>query len=222
MLFVMKEKAKLKEVFAKKLKKEDFPKYFDLINAKTLKVLKLAEAPHPRGMDLAGILKVVSERGGGHINKSFAPLMEEGATSTSDVPVKKVLRKKKTLAFDVGTSETEGATTGVANVSKKDVPSEGTVGATEESEAVVAKGSSKLKPKRLKNKDLISPAVGENLMEIEEVMKEEAEEEETLQVRSRRVSKAMSILEAKNVDSEETQSDEVISKEGRTKRRRQK
>ncbi|GAB2271240.1 hypothetical protein Dimus_006082 [Dionaea muscipula] len=165
-------------------------------------------------MDLAGILKVVSERGGGHINKSFTPLMEEGATGTSDVPVKMVSRKKKIPASDAGTSETEAATTVVADVSKKDVSSEGTVGATEESEAV--------KPKRLRKKDVISPAVGDNLMEIEEVMEEEAEEEEALQVKSWRISKATTVPEVKNVDSEETQSDEVISEEGRIKRRLQK
>ncbi|GAB2273387.1 hypothetical protein Dimus_008184, partial [Dionaea muscipula] len=153
---------------------------------------------------------VMSERGGGHIHKSFAPLMEEGATEaagTSEVLVKKVSRKKKTAA---------------SVVAEKEVSSEGTLGITQESEAVVDKGMTKLEPKRLRKKGVISPVVGDNLIKIEEAAEEEAEEEETLRVRSRRqLPKAMSSTMAKSMDSEETKSDEVISKEERTKKRRQ-
>ncbi|GAB2275757.1 hypothetical protein Dimus_010507 [Dionaea muscipula] len=172
-------------------------------------------------MDLAGILKVVNERGGGHINKSFQPLLDSTieAAGTSEVPVKKVSRKKKSTTSEAGTA----ATTDVADVVEKEVPSEGTMGITHESEVVVDKGMTKLKLKRLKKKDVISPTVGDNLMEIEEAVEEEAEEEETLQVRSRRqLQKTTSFLGAKSVESEETKSDEVISKEERTKKRHQK
>ncbi|GAB2295931.1 hypothetical protein Dimus_030079 [Dionaea muscipula] len=81
-------------------------------------------------MDLAGILAVVNEQGGGHINKSFQPLMDStsGAAGTSDVPVQKVSRKKKTGPSKARTS----ATTVVADVGEKEVSAEGTVGATQE------------------------------------------------------------------------------------------
>ncbi|GAB2265543.1 hypothetical protein Dimus_000590, partial [Dionaea muscipula] len=81
------------------------------------------------------------------------------------------------------------------------IPIEGTVGGTQESEVVVSKG--KTKPKsQPKKKDIISPAVGENEVEVE------------------------------TGDSEETQSDEDtqterpaavpdVSKEGQRKKRRQ-
>ncbi|GAB2276022.1 hypothetical protein Dimus_010764 [Dionaea muscipula] len=171
-------------------------------------------------MDLAGILKVMNERGGGHINKSFEPLLDSTteAVGTFEVPVKKVSRKKKTAASEAGTA----ATTGVADVVEKEVPSEGTVGITQQSEVVVDKGMTKPKPKRLKKKGVISPAVRENLMEIEEALEEEAAEEEMLRVRSRRRQQTTSSPEAKGMDSEETKSDEVISKEERIKKRHQK
>ncbi|GAB2290284.1 hypothetical protein Dimus_024563 [Dionaea muscipula] len=198
-------------------KKEPKPKVFKIISEVRSSVsIELFEG----GMDLAGILKVVNERGGGHINKSFQPLLDSTieAIGTSEVPVKKVSRQKKSVASEAGTA----ATTNVANVVEKEVLSEGTVGITQESEAVVDKGMTKLKPKRLRKKDVISPAVGDNLMEIEEAVEEEVEEEETLEVRSRRqLQKATYSLRAKSVDSEETKSDEVMSKEERTKKRHQ-
>ncbi|GAB2273548.1 hypothetical protein Dimus_008338 [Dionaea muscipula] len=190
-------------------KKTPNPKVFKVISEVRSSVsIELFEG----GMDFAGILKVVNERGGRNINKSFQPLLDSTieAAGTSEVPVK-VSWKKKTPASDAGTFETEAATTDVADVSKRDVPYEGTVGITQESEVVVDKGMTKLKPKRLRKKDVINPAVGDNLMEIEEAVEEEAEEEETLQVRSRRqLQKATSSLGAKSVDSEETKSDEHI------------
>ncbi|GAB2296587.1 hypothetical protein Dimus_030698 [Dionaea muscipula] len=132
-------------------------------------------------MGLAGILNVVSEQGGGHINKSFQPLLDsetEAAAGTSEVPIKKVSRKKKSAASEAGT----GATTDVADVEEKEVSSEGTMGITQESGAIVGKGTIKPKPKRLKKKSVISPNVGDNLKKVEE---EEDDEQETLLVRGR-------------------------------------
>ncbi|GAB2288555.1 hypothetical protein Dimus_022885, partial [Dionaea muscipula] len=68
------------------------------------------------GMDLSGLLKVVSERGGAHIIKRFQPLLDsstEIAADTSEVPVKKISRKRKPAASDV------------ADVEHKEVPFEG-------------------------------------------------------------------------------------------------
>ncbi|GAB2273537.1 hypothetical protein Dimus_008327 [Dionaea muscipula] len=123
-----------------------------------------------------GILKVVNEQGGGHINKSFQPLMESpsGAAGTSDVPVQKVSKKKKIEASKAGTS----AMTDVANVGEKEVPSEGTVGATQDSEVMASKGKFKLKTQCKRKKDVISPAVGENLVEVED--KEEDQKEDVV------------------------------------------
>ncbi|GAB2276414.1 hypothetical protein Dimus_011142, partial [Dionaea muscipula] len=171
------------------------------------------------GMDLDGILKVVSEQGGGHINKSFQPLLDfgiEAAVNTSEVPVKKVSRKKKSAASEVGTT----ATTDVADVEKKEVPSEGTMGITQESGGIVGKGTIQPKPKSLRRKSVISPNVGDNLKEVEG---EEDDEQEALLVRGRRqLRRAMSSLGVESADSGETKSDDVISKEERSKKRRQK
>ncbi|GAB2298047.1 hypothetical protein Dimus_032124 [Dionaea muscipula] len=104
-------------------------------------------------------------------------------------------RKKKTAASEAGTA----ATTDVVDVVEKEVLSKGTLGITQESEAVVDKGVPKPKPKRLRKKGVISPAVGDNLMEIKEVAEEQAEEGGTLQVRCRRqLPKAMSSPRAKS------------------------
>ncbi|GAB2278488.1 hypothetical protein Dimus_013169, partial [Dionaea muscipula] len=106
------------------------------------------------GIDLSGILKVVSERGGGHIVKSFQPLLEATteAPGTSERPMQKILRKKKSTTFEVDTA----ATTDVEDVEKKEVPSEGTMGNTQESEVVGEKGMAKARPKRLRKKHVIS------------------------------------------------------------------
>ncbi|GAB2288387.1 hypothetical protein Dimus_022719, partial [Dionaea muscipula] len=155
------EKARLKEVFARDLRKEELPKYFDLINAQTLEVLK-----------------VVSERGGGHIAKGFQPLLgltTEAVAGTSEVPVKKISRKKNPAA------------SGAADVEQIEVPSKGTVSNTQESEAITKKEVSRARPKRLRKQHVISPVVGDNLLDIEEAAEEEEEEEETLVARSRRL-----------------------------------
>ncbi|GAB2266670.1 hypothetical protein Dimus_001664, partial [Dionaea muscipula] len=206
------ERTRLKEVFATNLRKEELSKYFDLINAQTLETLKLAEVPHPR-MDLSGLLKVVSECGGGHIVKSFQPLLDpstEIAAGTSEVPVKKISRKKKP------------ATSDAADVEHKAVPSEGTESNTQESEAVLKEGATKARPTRMRKPHIISPAVGDNLLDIEEVVEEEEDEEETLIARSRRVLPKTDFVRAQEADKEETESDEVIGKGESLKRRRQK
>ncbi|GAB2270448.1 hypothetical protein Dimus_005345 [Dionaea muscipula] len=107
-----------------------------------------------------------------------------GAAGTSEVPVKKISRKKKKSAASEANT---AATTDVADVEKKEVPSEGIVGNTQESEAVIKKGMSRPRPKRLRKNHVISPAVGDNLLEIKEAASEEDEDEEMLQARSRRV-----------------------------------
>ncbi|GAB2278711.1 hypothetical protein Dimus_013385, partial [Dionaea muscipula] len=73
------------------------------------------------GMDLSGLLKVVSERGGGHIAKSFQPLLgptTEVVASMSEVPVKKISREKNPAASSA------------VDVEQKEVPSEGTMSNT--------------------------------------------------------------------------------------------
>ncbi|GAB2287965.1 hypothetical protein Dimus_022315 [Dionaea muscipula] len=84
------------------------------------------------------------------------------------------------------------------------------------------KGATRPSPKRLRKKHVISPAVSDNLWEIEEVSEEEEDEEETLVARSRRVLSKITFDGARGVDEEETDSDEVIGKGERIKRRRQK
>ncbi|GAB2301579.1 hypothetical protein Dimus_035592 [Dionaea muscipula] len=69
---------------------------------------------------------------------------------------------------------------------------------------------------------VISPAVGDNLLDIEEATEEEEEEEETLIARSRRVLPKTAFVKAQEADKEETESDEVIGKGECLKRRRQK
>ncbi|GAB2273521.1 hypothetical protein Dimus_008313, partial [Dionaea muscipula] len=176
------------------------------------------------GMDFTGILTVVNEQGGVHINKSFQPLMDSTsrAAGTSDVPVQKASRKKKTGASETGTF----ATTAMADVGEKEISAEGNVGATQESEFVAAKGKSKLRPQRRRRKDVISPMVGENLVE------EEVGDGEGLEVTKRRcLRKATSTEVDAAVDSEETESDEDVRKlasdsdvnnEGQSNKRRQK
>ncbi|GAB2281530.1 hypothetical protein Dimus_016112 [Dionaea muscipula] len=164
-------------------------------------------------MDLSGLLKVVSERGGGHIVKSFQPLLDpstETAAGTSEVPVKKISRKKKPAASDA------------ADVEHRAVPSEGTESNTEESEAVLKEGATKARPTCMRKPHVISPAVGDNLLDIEEATEEEEEEEETLIARSRRVLPKTAFVKTQEADKEETESDEVIGKGERLKRRRQK
>ncbi|GAB2299209.1 hypothetical protein Dimus_033281, partial [Dionaea muscipula] len=78
----------------------------------------------------------------------------------------------------------------------------------------------KPKLKRLRKENVISPNVGDNLKEVEE---EEADEQDTLLIRGRRqLPRATSSLGAKSADSEETKSDDVISKEEQSKKRCQK
>ncbi|GAB2265897.1 hypothetical protein Dimus_000928 [Dionaea muscipula] len=164
-------------------------------------------------MDLSGLLKVVSERGGGHIIKSFQPLLDpstEAAAGTSEVPVKKISRKKKPAASDA------------AGMELKEVPSEGTKSDTQESEAVLKEGVSRARPKRMRKPYAISPAVGDNLLDIEEAAEEEVDEEETLIARSRWVLPKAAFFRVQEADKEETESDEVIGKVERLKRRRQK
>ncbi|GAB2286415.1 hypothetical protein Dimus_020824, partial [Dionaea muscipula] len=129
------------------------------------------------GMDLSGLLKVVSERGGGHIVKIFQPMLDptiEEVAGTSEVPVRKISRKNP-------------VTSGVVDVEPIEAPSKGTVSNTQESEAVMKKEASRARPNRLGKPHVISPAVGDNLLDIEEVAEEEEDEEETLIARSRRV-----------------------------------
>ncbi|GAB2302827.1 hypothetical protein Dimus_036822 [Dionaea muscipula] len=192
-------------------------------------------------MDLVKILKVVSEKGGGHVGQSFQVLLGTtfGVAETSEP--NKVIRTKKT----------KKATSEVAVVSDEEFPTDGTVGDTQESEAV----ASKSKPKRAtkpKKKDVISPIVGENEMDLEAVDGEETQsdkavEDETQIVEAdvlvvgeeeqtrkrRRLRKATSTELAVAGDNEETQSNEDVlmerlaadsgmSKEGQTRKRRQK
>ncbi|GAB2270201.1 hypothetical protein Dimus_005108 [Dionaea muscipula] len=157
--------------------------------------------------------KVVSERGGGHIVKSFQPLLDsstEVAAGTSEVPVKKISRNKNPAASSA------------ADVEHKEVSSDGTKSNTQESEAVQKDGATKVKPKRLRKPQVISPAVGDNLLDIEVVAEEEEDEEEALIARSRRVLPKSTFVEVQAADKEETESDEVIGKVECLKRRRQK
>ncbi|GAB2268166.1 hypothetical protein Dimus_003143 [Dionaea muscipula] len=78
------------------------------------------------------------------------------------------------------------------------------------------------RPKRLRAKHVISPGVGDNLLEIKEAEEGEDEEDEMLQARSRRVLPKTTFDGAQSVDNEETNSDEVIGKRERIKRKRQK
>ncbi|GAB2268585.1 hypothetical protein Dimus_003540 [Dionaea muscipula] len=150
---------------------------------------------------------------------------------SSDVEIseapKKVVRKRRTKkakpkVVDVG-EELEKA------------PTEGTVGGTQESAVVASK--TKPKPKaKAKKKDVVSPAVGENIMGEgegdDEGEKVEKVGDVELQVRPRRrLRKATFVPVAKTGDSEETESDEnvqriasesEVNKEGQTKKRRQK
>ncbi|GAB2292073.1 hypothetical protein Dimus_026321 [Dionaea muscipula] len=84
------------------------------------------------------------------------------------------------------------------------------------------KGVTSPRPKRLRKKHVIGPAVGDNLLEIEEVPEEEEDEEEMLIARSRQVLPKTTFDGAQEVDEEETESDEVIGKGEQIKRRRQK
>ncbi|GAB2276362.1 hypothetical protein Dimus_011092, partial [Dionaea muscipula] len=160
------------------------------------------------GMELSRLLKVVSERGGGHIVKSFQPLLDpstETAAGTSEVPVKKISRKKKHAASDA------------ADVEHRTVPSEGTESNTQESEAVLKEGATKVRPTRMRKPHVISPAVGDNLLDIEEAAEEEEDEEETLIARSGRVLPKTAFVRAQEADKEDTESDEVIGKARKAK-----
>ncbi|GAB2301247.1 hypothetical protein Dimus_035280, partial [Dionaea muscipula] len=77
-----------------------------------------------------------------------------------------VVRKRKT----------KKATSEVADVGEEEVPTEEAVGGTQESEFVVSK--TKPKPKAKPKKDVISPGVGENVVD-EEVGDDGGTEEET-------------------------------------------
>ncbi|GAB2266095.1 hypothetical protein Dimus_001122, partial [Dionaea muscipula] len=92
-----------------------------------------------------------------------------------------------------------------------EVSAEGTVGATQESEVVAAKGNSKPRPQRRRKKDVISPTVGENLVDEDEEMEEETQAVD-LQVRKRRRLRKSTSIPVAEVDSEETQSDENVPK----------
>ncbi|GAB2290136.1 hypothetical protein Dimus_024420 [Dionaea muscipula] len=165
------------------------------------------------GMDLSGLLKVVSEYGGGNIVKSFQTLLDpstEVVAGTSEVPVKKISRKKNPTASDG------------ADVEHKEVLSEGTKSNTQESEAVLKEGATRARPKRMRKPHIISPAVGDNLLDIEEAAEEEVNEEETLIARSTRVLPKVASVGAQEADKEEIKSDKVIGKGERIKRRRQK
>ncbi|GAB2267924.1 hypothetical protein Dimus_002900 [Dionaea muscipula] len=149
-------------------------------------------------MNLEGILKVVSENGGGHMGQSFQVLLEstsDGA-EVSDVP-KKIIRTRKT----------KKAASKVAVVGDEEVPTEGTVGGTQESQTVATKRKSKPKTKpRPQKKDVISPAVGENEVEI----KTEGDSEDT---------QSDEVAE-KVVETEETFVMPVMIEEGQPKKRR--
>ncbi|GAB2288205.1 hypothetical protein Dimus_022547, partial [Dionaea muscipula] len=128
------------------------------------------------------------------------------------VAVKKISRKKKPSA--------SSATSDVADVERIEAPSKGTVSNTQESEAVMKKGATRPRPKCLRKKHVISPAVGDNLLEIVEVSEEEEDEEETLVARRRRVLPKTTF---DGSDERETESDKVTRKGGgQIKRRRQK
>ncbi|GAB2296694.1 hypothetical protein Dimus_030802, partial [Dionaea muscipula] len=101
---------------------------------------------------------------------------------------RKISRKKKSAASRVNTAD-------VTDIERREVPSEGTVGNTQESEAVVEKGMTQPRPKRLRAKHVISPGVGNNLLEIIEVEEVEDEEDEMPQTRSRRVLPKQRLME---------------------------
>ncbi|GAB2290150.1 hypothetical protein Dimus_024433 [Dionaea muscipula] len=118
--------------------------------------------------------------------------------------------------------------TDVADVGEKESASEENVDATQESKAIAAKEKSKHRIQRKRRRDVISPGVGENLVN-EDV---EDKEEGGLEVRKRRrLKKAASEEEVAAEDSEKTQSDEDVQglasdsdvhREGRTKKKHQK
>ncbi|GAB2287899.1 hypothetical protein Dimus_022254, partial [Dionaea muscipula] len=74
-----------------------------------------------------------------------------GGVEASDIKSKKIIGRKK-------------GTTNVAFVEGEEIPIEGTVGGTQESEVVFSKGKTKRKSQP-KKKDIISPALGENEVE---------------------------------------------------------
>ncbi|GAB2288008.1 hypothetical protein Dimus_022355 [Dionaea muscipula] len=169
-------------------------------------------------MDLSGILKVVSESGEGHIVKNFQPLLDlttEAAAGTSEVQVKTISRKKNPAASGSDTA----VTIDMADVERTDVSSEGTVSNTQESEAVIKKRVTRPRLKPLRKKHVISPATGDNLLDIEEAAEEEDEEEETLVARSRPVLPKTTFDGAQGADEEETDLNEVVGKGKRIKRR---
>ncbi|GAB2297612.1 hypothetical protein Dimus_031704 [Dionaea muscipula] len=107
----------------------------------------------------------------------------------------------------------------------EEAPTEGTVDGTQERKVVALKTKPKAKAKP-KKKDVVSPGVGEN------VVKEEARDDEGDKVRPRRrFKKVISIPVPETRDSEETESEKDVrkitadldvNKEEQTKKRRQK
>ncbi|GAB2281224.1 hypothetical protein Dimus_015830 [Dionaea muscipula] len=178
-------------------------------------------------MDLEKIFQVVSEKGGGHVGQSFQVMVDptSGAAGPSEAP-KKVVRTRRTKkdtpkVVDVG--------------DKKEAPTEGTVGGTPESEVVASKDKPKPKAKP-KKMVMVSPAIGENVLEEEEARDDGDDKvEETgdaqLHLRTRRRLRKTSVLVPAAEDNEETQSEETVSqlvsgsdvvKEGQEKKRHQK
>ncbi|GAB2278741.1 hypothetical protein Dimus_013417, partial [Dionaea muscipula] len=151
---------------------------------------------------------VVSEKGGGHVGQSFHILLDptSGVAKSSEAPKKVVMTKR-----------TKKATSEVADVGEEEeAPTEEAVGGTQESEVVVSRTKPKLKAKP-KKKDVVSLAVGENVVGEkegdEEANKSEKVGDERLQVRKRRrLRRATLVPVAEAGESEETESDEDVQK----------
>ncbi|GAB2281877.1 hypothetical protein Dimus_016439, partial [Dionaea muscipula] len=140
-------------------------------------------------MDLEKILKVVSEKGGGHVGQSFQVLLgtTSGVPETSEP--KKVIRTKKTKMV----------TSKVAVVGDEEVPTYGTVGGTQEI------GENEVEEDEETQSD---KAVEGKTQTVETDVPVMGEEKQTRKRRS--LMKAASTQLAEAGESEDTQSDEDV------------
>ncbi|GAB2295972.1 hypothetical protein Dimus_030118 [Dionaea muscipula] len=114
------------KLFAKDRK---LPKYYDLINALTLEDHQITTTPHPRGMDMESLLRMIG-KGGGHIEESFQVLLGSASdlgsgAGTSSVQKENKKRAPRKTKEDVPTKEAFGE--------EEEIPKEG---ATQESQTV--------------------------------------------------------------------------------------
>ncbi|GAB2281301.1 hypothetical protein Dimus_015902 [Dionaea muscipula] len=137
------------------------------------------------------------------VGKNFSYSRPHESDSSVSITAKNVIavsRKKNTEVSKPGTS----STTDVANVGEKEFSSEGTIGATQESQVVAFKGKSKPKTQRKRKRDMISPAIGENLVEVED----KEDDDETTQL--------------DKVVGQEDQTEDVVTESVVTNKRRKK